>query len=128
MKKLISVLMVLVMVVSLMFIMSFSSFTAPEHELGDVDGNGAINIMDYIAINLAIKDVNTIDNESFRAADINGDLMLTDVDAYHIRNHILGIVNINDLYKKGDVNGYGKINLTDYIAVNLHVLNITLLR
>ena len=126
MKKMLSVLIAVIMVLSFMSLTIFAK--GPEittvRGYGDVDGNGVIDTRDYILIKLAAMGQKELTDEEFAAADIDGNGIIEDTDAEKIKNDICGITPIVNLYKPGDVNGDGEITVMDYISLKLHLLGI----
>ena len=61
--------------------------------LGDIDGNGIIEAADVVMINKALRN-NTLKNEFYFAADVNGDGEVTSADSRLISMHIKGTYDI----------------------------------
>lgn len=124
MKKILSVIIAVIMIMVLS-LMSMTAFAAePDREYGDVDGNGVIEVRDYILTMLTSLGKQELTPAEFTAADIDGDGIITEKDAAYIRNDIYEICLINELYQPGDVDGNGEINTVDYIVLRLHLLGI----
>lgn len=65
---------------------------SPSDILGDVDGNGDINIMDATLIQLAIADFETLDEEQQRRANTDGDEKISIMDATLIQFYIADLI------------------------------------
>ncbi len=68
---------------------SLGEETSPVLSLGDVNGDGAINIMDVIKINKAIFGKETLNESQLKAADINGNHMPDATDSLSIMKYII---------------------------------------
>jgi len=60
-------------------------------ELGDVNGDGAVNVLDVLAVINHILGIETLEGWELGCADCNGDGVINIVDALGIVNAILGI-------------------------------------
>lgn len=63
--------------------------------LGDLSGDGEINIADLLKIKKAILGYLNLDNEYLKAADINSDNKIDIADLLKIKKHILGYLTIS---------------------------------
>ena len=70
--------------------------TEPEptekYELGDVDGDGLVSIVDVSEIQLHLANVKTLDKASLAAADANGDGKVDIMDATHIQRFLAKLI------------------------------------
>lgn len=88
---------------------------------GDVDGNGAIDIVDLEMIKGAILGKLTLTDKQKEAADMNGDGEVSSADYVLLKNQIAS------QYELGDVNMDGVIDENDVALVQQYVLgNVTL--
>ena len=84
------------------------------YDLGDIDTNGSIDVLDIvIAIDIIIGDIAPDSYQSW-ASDINGDGETNVLDVILLVNIILGISNFNS---NGDMNQDGIINVLDIVAL-----------
>ncbi len=91
MKKLVSVLLVLIMLVSAC-IVSANATTPPRGTVGDADGNGDVDIMDATQIQLMIAKLCEYDDEDAIYADVDLDREVTILDATDIQLWLVGLL------------------------------------
>lgn len=85
---------------------------------GDINGDGAINITDFVMINAHIKGINAIKTVKGRgAADVNFDNKIDITDLQMINAHIKCFKALAD----GDVDADGKVTSYDLYAVMDHI-------
>ncbi len=94
MKKLLSIAAVIGMTVCI-FILSAVCASA-SRLLGDVNGDGKINLQDASMIQRGSLNKITLSNEEKKAADVNGDNTVNLRDASAVQKHVLGIELIPD--------------------------------
>ena len=63
--------------------------TQPPFELGDVNMDNAINVIDIVSMVNHILDFNQLENQSFNLGDINNDGEINVVDIIQVVNFIL---------------------------------------
>lgn len=68
----------------------------PASSKGDINNDGAVDIIDAARIRMYILSMRTLTSDEFSRADINGDGAVDIIDAARIRMHILGVRNITD--------------------------------
>lgn len=61
-----------------------------EIKLGDVNGNGTIEIYDYLMVKRAVMETLTFDEAQIQAADINGDNAVDKLDYLLVKRHVMG--------------------------------------
>ncbi len=61
---------------------------------GDVNGDGKINVSDYITLRLKMLGLVSLTGEAEAASDVNGDGVINALDYIAVRLHILGIAGI----------------------------------
>ena len=66
-------------------------FSEAKTQVGDIDGDGVINIMDMMAVRNYIFGMRTLSAEELLVADVNGDSTVDIFDIMRIREHIFGI-------------------------------------
>jgi hypothetical protein len=65
---------------------------ADKYEIGDVDGDGLVSIVDVSAIQLHLANVETLDQSGLAAADANGDGDVNILDATHIQRFLAKLI------------------------------------
>ena len=63
------------------------------HLIGDVDGNGKVNTMDYVLVKRHVMKSLTLDDERLKRADINGDGRINIADYTLLKRMVLGTYN-----------------------------------
>ena len=63
----------------------------PERQMGDVDGDGEVSIMDVTAIQMHLAKLSTLDEEALSYADVNGDGYVTILDGTEIQLILAGL-------------------------------------
>lgn len=79
------------------------------YELGDINGDGNINITDVGMVNAYVKDALSLTEEQIKRADVNGDSAITEED--------VTILSDYSKNKRGDVNGDKIITASDYVII-----------
>lgn len=87
MKKLIALTVVIAVLVC-----SMTVAFADGRMLGDTNNNGQIDILDATSIQLALAQIQGLDEESIRCSDVDGDLRLTIVDCTTIQQLIAELI------------------------------------
>ena len=67
---------------------------AERNSLGDIDGNGVINGLDYLFLKRYCLDTFSLRPEQLAAADVNGDGKVNALDYMMLKRHVLGTYNI----------------------------------
>ncbi len=62
----------------------------PSYLKGDVNGDGKVSFLDYVAIENHIMDRKKLSGDSLKRADVNGDGKISFLDYVAIENHIMG--------------------------------------
>lgn len=62
---------------------------------GDVNGDGTINLADWVTIKRHILGIESLSGERFQAADVNGDGTVNLADWVAVKRHILGYESLN---------------------------------
>lgn len=79
-----------------LFLLIFIYTVKADILLGDVDGNGKINSMDYILVRKYILNISTLSNEQQKRADISGDGTVNSMDYILIKKAILDSSKIKE--------------------------------
>lgn len=62
--------------------------------LGDVTGDGEVNLLDIFMLKRAISGATTLEKDAKYAADVNGDGRINAGDILMIKRHIAGLVSL----------------------------------
>ena len=90
MKRLLSLLFVLVFIVSCAVIQT-SAAIAPQ-KIGDVDGDQDVTITDATTIQRHLAQISTIYSKCYEAADVDGDMKISIIDATTIQRYLAQII------------------------------------
>lgn len=71
------------------------SVTPPTYAKGDVNGDGKVSTLDYVAIKNHILGVKKLTGDALKRADVNEDGKVSTLDYVAIKNHILGIKKLD---------------------------------
>lgn len=71
-------------------------FDVKLHLLGDIDGNGSVNMMDYLKAKQHSQGQNKLEGYAFECADVSGDNKVNMMDYLKLKQHAQGI---NSLWK-----------------------------
>ncbi|MDD4124886.1 MAG: DUF4855 domain-containing protein, partial [Eubacteriales bacterium] len=98
MKKLYSIMLAAALMLPLCFgcIGVKAEENTQSYRKGDVNGNGVIDVSDYITVRLCILGQITLSEEAKYAADIDENGVIGITDYIYLRLHLLGIVNISE--------------------------------
>ena len=93
--------------------------------LGDVNGNGKVDVADYIIIRSSLLGTKTLNDNEKKLADVNEDGKISSSDYIMIRKIILGISSTKETketYKSGIALYDSKLNPYSYIVYDKNVL------
>jgi hypothetical protein len=94
-----------------------SSETITTSILGDVNGDGKIDITDATLIQLHVAQSKLLEGEDFAVADVNGDNKVDITDAKCIVNYLVGKPNTSFLSVAADANCDGVVDIADAVCV-----------
>ena len=69
----------------------FSEYT-PSANIGDVDGDGEVTVMDATLVQKYIASLETLTDSQFNVADVNGDGEISVLDATQIQKIVVNLV------------------------------------
>lgn len=117
-KKIIAIIMLLVMLG--ISIISSSTYAATR-TVGDVNGDGKINVTDIIKVAAYLKGYKKLKDEEIKVADVdeNGELNQDDITLMSLR--IKNKKVFPSETRKGDINLDGKVNVTDLVVMAAHI-------
>ncbi len=113
-KKIIAIIMLLVMLG--ISIISSSTYAATR-TVGDVNGDGKINVTDIIKVAAYLKGYKKLKDEEIKVADVdeNGEINKEDIILISLNIKSKAVFPCNT--KKGDINLDGKVNVTDMVIL-----------
>ena len=87
---------------------------------GDVNGNGEVQLTDYVQLNLYIKgEKDTLDN--FPAADVDQNGIIDDRDLEYIRQASVSLISLPIPIVWGDANDDGVLSNSDVVSINKYL-------
>jgi len=97
----------------------------PESEIGDVDGDGEITVIDATCVQSHMAQLIIIADDSIVFADANKDGVISIMDATMIQRHIAQLTTIpEDRLVCADTDKDGKINITDVTMIQRFIAQI----
>ncbi|RCX14834.1 dockerin type I repeat protein [Anaerobacterium chartisolvens] len=72
----------------------FSQTSTPDGKLGDLNGDGNVNSIDYAALKLHLTDAVPLTGGALSNADVNADGVVNSVDYALMRQYLLGIISV----------------------------------
>ncbi len=109
MKRLISLMLCAVMLVSCFGNFILPASAAPAYRVGDVSGDGAINMLDVAALLAQVAELRAVSDVD--ASDVNGDLKINSKDLLFLRKSLVGMVDLNELNPTPEFGTVGRIRI-----------------
>ena len=121
MKRLISLMLCAVMMFACFGEFCLSASAAPAYKVGDVNGDGSINMLDVAALLAQVAELSPVNDVD--AADINADLKVNAKDLLFLRKSLVGTVDIDEMNPTPEFGTVGRIriggnNIKHYEIVN----------
>ena len=85
--------------------------------LGDVNGNGKVEVTDATMVQMIAAELTTVSAERMKAADVNGDGEVNIADVNCLIDVILGVRTADEFEGRALVNDDDEVNIADVNAV-----------